>query len=189
MLPVAARISDDSLMAAVARGEEAAFGLLVRRWEHQVRAFLVHMLGSVEEAEDLTQDTFVKVFAKAGSYRPEGMFRSWLLRIAGNLARSRLRRRKIIRWLPFDARRHDRPGGGPDPHAELESGEIKVVLHQVLDALPPRQRQALVLHRFQGLTYKEIAAAMDTTLPAVESLIQRALADLRVKLKTRGVEP
>ncbi len=181
--------SDDSLMAAVARGEEAAFGLLVRRWEYQVRSFLVHMLGSVEEAEDLTQDTFVKVFDRSGAYRAEGMFKSWLLKIAGNLARSRLRRRKVIGWLPFDARRHDRPTTGPDPQQVLENDQLGRVLEAALKSLPPRQKEALVLHRFQALKYREIAEVMDTSLAGVESLIQRALENLRGKLKQQGVEP
>jgi RNA polymerase sigma-70 factor (ECF subfamily) len=86
---------DDVLMARTAQGEEAAFRLLVQRWENDVLAFLIHMLGSREEAEDLVQDTFIKVYRQAGRYRGEGRFRSWLLRIAGNLARSRLRRRRI----------------------------------------------------------------------------------------------
>lgn len=181
--------SDDVLMAAVARGEEAAFGLLVRRWESQVRRFLLAMLGSPEEAEDLTQDTFVKVFAEAGRYRPEGMFRSWLLRIAGNLARSRLRRRKVIGWLPFDAARHDRPAAGTDPQQALEEDQAARAVREALKALPERQRQALVLHRFSGLKYREIAEAMDTTLPGVESLIQRGLAGLRGILEKQGVMP
>lgn len=180
---------DDVLMAAVARGEEAPFGLLVRRWEGQVRRFLVAMLGSPEEAEDLAQETFIKVFREAGRYRPEGMFRSWLMRIAGNLARSRLRRRKIIGWLPFDASRHDRPAGNPDPQAVLEAGQTTAAVQGALAALPDRQRQALVLHRFAGMKYREIALAMDTTLPGVESLIQRGLSGLRAILEKQGVRP
>jgi len=182
-------LSDDTLMAAVARGEEAAFGLLVHRWEHQVRAFLSAMLGNREEAEDLTQDTFVKVFAEAGRYRPAGMFRSWLMRIAGNLARSRLRRRRIIGWLPFEPGRHDRPAGARDPQRELEDDQTARAVREALAALPERQRQALVLQRFQGMKYREIASAMDTTLAGVESLIQRGLAGLRETLERQGVEP
>ncbi len=182
-------LSDDTLMAAVAKGEEAAFGLLVRRWEHQVKAFLIHMLGSVEEAEDLTQDTFVKVFAQAGSYRPGGMFRSWLLKIAGNFARSRLRRRKVIGWLPFDSRWHDQPAGGADAQQAMEADQTAKALRLALKTLPVRQKEALVLHRFQGLKYREIATVMDTSLPGVESLIQRALDNLRGKLKEQGVGP
>ncbi len=116
-------LEDDALMAATARGEEAAFRLLVQRWEGQVKAFLIHMLGSVEEAEDLAQDTFVQVFNKAGGYHPEGRFQSWLFRIAGNYARSRLRRRKILGWVSFNPEVHDRFGGSTDPGQELEAAD------------------------------------------------------------------
>lgn len=173
---------DDALMAGTARGEEAAFRLLVRRWEPEVRAFLIHMLGSVEEAEDLTQETFVRVFTQADRYRAEGLFRSWLFRIAGNLARSRLRRRKILRWIRFDPGVHDVAAGGPGPDVQLAQQERAAAVRAAIAGLPARQREALTLHRYRGLTYREIAAAMGTTVPGVESLIQRALAALRARL-------
>lgn len=174
--------TDDALMARTAMGEEAAFRLLVQRWEAQVRAFLVSMLGSLEEAEDLTQETFVKVYRQADRYRSEGLFKSWLLRIAGNLARSRLRRRKILRWVSFDPVVHDVRDERPGPDGGLVEGERARAVRAAVAELPDRQRQALVLHRYQGLKYKEIAAAMGTTVPGVESLIQRALASLRTDL-------
>lgn len=175
-------LDDDALMAATARGEETAFRLLVQRWEGQVKAFLIHMLGSVEEAEDLTQDTFVQVYRKAGGYQPEGRFQSWLFRIAGNYARSRLRRRKVLGWVSFNPAVHDRHGGLPDPLEDLEAGEGAARLRVAVAGLPERQRQALVLHRFQGLKYKDVAEAMATTVPGVESLIQRAMAGLKSEL-------
>ncbi len=180
---------DDVLMARTAQGEEAAFRLLVQRWENDVLAFLIHMLGSREEAEDLVQDTFIKVYRQAGRYRGEGRFRSWLLRIAGNLARSRRRRRRILKWLPFDPTEHDVAGGAPSPDAELEREQSAAVLRGALAALPERQREALVLHRFQGLKYREAAEVMGTTVPGVESLIQRALASLRARLDEGGERP
>ena len=175
-------IDDDVLMQRTARGEEAAFRLLVQRWEKEVLAFLIYMLGSHEEAEDLVQDTLVKVYRQAGRYRPEGKFRSWLFRIAGNLARSRLRRRKILRWVNFDRTEHDQADGGPGPQQQLEEKESVIAVRAALAGLPHRQRQALLLHRYQGLKYREIAEAMGTTVPGVESLIQRALAALRNEL-------
>lgn len=179
-------LDDDTLMNLTAQGQEAAFRLLVQRWEMEVKSFLIHMLGSVDEAEDLAQDTFVQVFRKADTYRSEGKFRSWLLRIAGNKARSRLRRRGILRWIRFDPLAHDRGTREPGPDADLESAQREDVIRTALARLPERQRQALVLHRFQGMRYREVATVMETTVPGVESLIQRALAALRSDLQDKG---
>lgn len=177
---------DDALMIRTAEGEEAAFRLLVQRWERDVLGFMIHMLGSIEEAEDLVQDTFVQVFRKAGSYRAEGMFRSWLFRIAGNMARSRLRRRKVLNWVRFDPVGHDTGSRQPGPDEDLEHTQREQAVQSALAKLPQRQREALVLHRFQGMRYREVAEAMNTTVPGVESLIQRALAGLRTELIGKG---
>ncbi len=175
-------IDDDTLMQRIATGDEEAFRLLVARWEQPVLGFLVHMLSSVDEAQDLAQDTFLKVFDQARRYRPEGRFRSWLLRIAGNQARSALRRRKVLRWVNFDLRSHDLATPDDDPARHLERQETTLRVQRAVAALPERQRQAVVLKRFQGCSYKEIAEILDTTVPAVESLLQRAAAALRLSL-------
>jgi RNA polymerase sigma-70 factor (ECF subfamily) len=180
---------DDDLMAGIAAGEEATFRLLVDRWERDVLAFLIHMTGSRDDAEDLAQETFVRVFRQAGRYRPEGKFRSWLLRIAGNLARSRHRRRRLLKWLPLDTERHDVASATPGADHDLEAEQMAQIVRAAVARLPERQRQALVLHRFQGLRYTEVAAAMDTSLAGVESLIQRALAGLRTDLARREENP
>ncbi len=179
-------LDEDALMIQIAAGNEEAFRLLVVRWERDVLSFLIHMLGSVEEAEDLVQDTFVQVFKKAASYRPAGRFKSWLFKIAGNLARSRLRRRKILSWVRFDPVIHDTGGSGRGPDANLEQDQRTAAVQAALDRLPGRQKEAMVLHRFQGMRYQEVAAAMGTTVAGVESLIQRALAALRSDLAGKG---
>ncbi len=175
-------LDDDTLMIRTAQGEEAAFRFLVQRWEKDVLAFMIHMLGSVEEAEDLVQDTFVQVYRKASGYNAQGLFKSWLFRIAGNQARSRLRRRKILRWVRFDTKEHEMPAAAAGPLADLEQTETTRAVQAAVAELPPRQREALVLHRFRGLKYKEVAAVMQTTVPGVESLIQRAMAALKTDL-------
>jgi RNA polymerase sigma-70 factor (ECF subfamily) len=180
---------DDTLMQRIATGDEVAFQLLVARWESPVRGFLTHMLGSPEEAEDLAQDTFLKVWDRSGRYRPEGRFRSWLLRIAGNRARSALRRRKVLHWVRFDAGRHDRPAPADDPHRGLERRETEGTVRQAIAGLPDRQREAVVLKRLQGLSYREIAEIMETTVPGVESLLQRAAAGLRRTLGPALADP
>ena len=178
---------DDQLMARGAQGDEEAFRLLVTRWERPVFAFLERMLGSREEAQDLGQETFVRMFEQAGRYRATGRFRSWLFRIAGNLARSRLRRRKIVGWVPFDAFRHDRASEAPGAEEQTLRGERRQAVRAALARLPRRQREALVLRRYHDMSQEEIAAAMNTTVAAVESLLSRAMATLRIRLTEEGV--
>lgn len=173
---------DDGLMQRIATRDEDAFRLLVLRWQQPVFAFLWHMLRSREEAEDLTQDVFLKVLDQAPRYRPEGKFRSWLLRIAANRARSSLRRRKVLRWVSFDPDLHDRPRIGDDASAQLERDQTTQRVQEAIGRLPQRQREAVVLRRYHELSYEEIAVALDATLPAVESLLQRAAANLRQDL-------
>nr|MBC8426700.1 sigma-70 family RNA polymerase sigma factor [bacterium] len=147
--------TDDQLMVRAADGDETALQLLVERWERPVFAFLVRMLGSPEEAEDLCQDTFMRMIGAAGTYRPDGKFRSWLFRIAGNLARSRLRRRKLLRWLPLAGEHQETPAAGPDPLSELESGETRARVRAAVSHLPERQREALILKQYHDLSYQE----------------------------------
>jgi RNA polymerase sigma-70 factor (ECF subfamily) len=175
-------VNDDELMQRIAQGHQEAFRLLVERWEKAIFGFAYQMLHSVEESEDLSQDVFLRVYAQAKRYRPAGRFRSWLFRIAGNLARSRLRRRRVVGWVSFDASRHDRADARPLPDADLKRQRLQQAVQGALAKLPVRQREAVVLRRYQGLSYKEIAEVMDTTNAAVESLLQRAAAALRDEL-------
>lgn len=181
-MKVAEQTNEDALMAAVAQGDTQAFGQLLGRWEGPVFAFLRQMLGSAEEAQDLLQDTFLKVYEQAPRYRPEGRFRSWLFRIAGNLARSRLRRRKIIRWVSFAPAYHDRAGVAPGPEEDSERADTVARVRAALDRLPVRQRQAILLRRYEDMSYREIAAAMETTVAAVQTLLHRAMTALRAEL-------
>lgn len=175
-------MTDDELMERVARGDEGAARLLVQRWECAVYAFLERMLGSREDAQDLGQETFIKVWGQARRYEPSGKFRSWLFRIAGNLARSRLRRRRIISWVSFSPGVHDREGADEAPDAGVERDEARLSVRRALDRLPERQREAVLLRSYQDLSYREIASVMNVTIPAVESLLQRGMAALRKEL-------
>ncbi len=173
-------------MAQGADGDEGAFRILVERWEGVVFAFLVRMLGSREEAQDLTQETFVRMVGAAGRYRPTGQFRSWLLRIAGNLARSRLRRRRVIRWLSLDLAAVDPPAEQPGALADIEHREQCAAVRAAVGRLPDRQRQALVLRQYHDLSYDEIAQAMGTTTGSVQMLLHRAMNALRDDLVNGG---
>ncbi len=184
-----ATVDDDDLMARTAEGDEEAFRQLVERWERPVHSFLARMLNSDEEAMDLCQEAFLRAFREAPRYRASGRFRSWFFRIAGNLARTRLRRRKIIRWLRFDQSAHELPSPSPGPDASRAREETRRLVRSSLERLPVRQRQAIVMRRYHAMSYQEIAGAMRTTVPAVESLIQRGMASLKRDLADRGVTP
>ncbi len=174
--------NDDALMSDYRAGDENALRILVERWEQPVFGFLVRMLGSAEEAEDLCQDTFVNVIKAADGYQPEGKFQSWLFRIAGNQARSRLRRRKILRWLPLTEDHAERPASGPDAFDELAGRQESDRVQAAIGRLPERQRQALVLKQYQDLRYQEIAETMGTSIASVQMLLHRAMNALRKDL-------
>lgn len=174
--------NDDELMRLTAGGDEGAFRRLVERWQQPVLAFLERMTGDREEARDLGQEAFYRVFTQAPRYRPAGQFRAWLFSIAGNLARTWLRRRRVLRWISFDVRRHDLPSPGANGHERVEREEGRERVRRALARLPDRQRQAVLLQRFEGMSYQEVAATMGATIPAVESLLQRAMASLRADL-------
>ena len=179
-------MNDDELMERVAGGDEEAARLLVMRWERAVYSFLERMLGSREDAQDLGQETFIRICAEARRYKAAGKFRSWLFRIAGNLARSRLRRRRIVSWISFSPGLHDRASSDEGPHAFVEREESRREVRRALAGLPERQRRAIVLRNYHDFSYREIAEAMDITLPAVESLLQRGMAALRMELGGTG---
>jgi RNA polymerase sigma-70 factor (ECF subfamily) len=175
-------LSDDELMVRGAEGNEEAFRLLVERWQNPVFAFLSRMLDSPEEAQDLGQEAFLRVCREADRYRPEGKFRSWLFRIAGNLARSRLRRRRVLEWVRFDPERHNRHLPGEPSDRRLEREETGRMVRGALARLPERQRMAVVLQHYHQLSYVEIAEAMKTSVSSVQSLLHRGMLALRREL-------
>lgn len=175
-------MTDDALLARGAAGDDRSLRILVERWEGPVYSFLLRMLGSREEAQDLTQETFLRMIAAADRYRADGRFRSWLFRIAGNQARSRLRRRKVIRWLSLDLVAVDPPAPVPDALDRLAADQRRAGLRRHLAALPERQRQAVVLKYEHDLSYQEIADAMQTTVASVQMLLHRATTALRGRL-------
>ena len=177
--------TDDTLMTDYVNGDDNALRILVERWERQIFAFLFRMLGSSEEAEDLCQETFMKLIKAANRYQPDGKFQSWLFRIAGNQARSRLRRRKILRWLPLTDDYDNAPSTERDALDTLSGKEDQIAVQEALARLPERQRQALVLKQYQDLSYQEIADAMESSVSSVQMLLHRAMSGLRKDLTSR----
>ncbi|HSL84379.1 MAG TPA: RNA polymerase sigma factor [Thermoanaerobaculia bacterium] len=189
---------DAELLARVAAGDAAAFEDLVRRHQDRVLGVCQRLLGDREEARDAAQEVFLKVFRKAGSYRPRGKVYTWLYRIAVNHCLNRLRRRKVVRFLSFGALGEtgggpaggalatDPPDPAPDPHAALEARRRWAATRRAIDRLPEGQRAVLVLAKLEGLAYKEIAEVLGITVGAVESRLFRAMRTLEASQDMRG---
>jgi RNA polymerase sigma-70 factor (ECF subfamily) len=174
---------DGDLVIRVGAGEPAAVQAFVARKLPRMLALARRMLGDAAEAEDVAQEVFVRAWRQAGSWRPgAARFDTWLHRVALNLCYDRLRKRRE----DTAADPPERPDPAPSAEQGLQDREVGARIEQALAALPERQRTAMVLHHYQELSNIEIAALMETSVEAVESLLSRgrralkqALADLR----------
>jgi RNA polymerase sigma-70 factor, ECF subfamily len=155
--------------------------------EHSARVYRLayRLSGNRQDAEDLTQETFVRVFRSLASYTP-GTFEGWLHRITTNLFLDMVRRRQRIRFdsLPDDNARL--PGREPSPEQAYHDTHLAPDVQEALDALPPDFRVAVVLCDMEGLTYEEIAATLGIKLGTVRSRIHRGRLALRQALQHRA---
>ena len=153
--------------------------------EHSARVYRLayRLSGNAQDAEDLTQETFVRVFRSLADFSP-GTFEGWLHRITTNLFLDMVRRRARLRMegLPDDTDRL--PGGGPDPEQVFSEAHLDPDLQSALDALAPEFRAAVVLCDVEGLSYEEIAATLGVKLGTVRSRIHRGRQALRAALES-----
>jgi RNA polymerase sigma factor (sigma-70 family) len=171
---------DDGLVQRVARGDAAAVQALTARKLPRVLALAGRMLGDAAEAEDVAQEAFLRVWRHAPRWRPgEARFDTWLHRVTLNLCYDRLRRR---RERPM-AQPPDRTDPGPGPDQGLETQDIGRQVQAALQALPDRQREAIILAHYQELTNIEAAAVMQISVEALESLLSRGRRALRTALQ------
>jgi RNA polymerase sigma-70 factor (ECF subfamily) len=171
---------DADLMRAIADGDMAALGELVRRHEKKVFALARRLLARPDAAEDVTQDAFLHVYRAAGRYRPEARFTTWLYRVVVNLCLDAKRR---IKRAPGELAAH-RPAADASTDCDrLEADERARRVRQAVDGLPRRQRTAVVLHRYFQLSHRDIAAVTGSSVSAVESCLVRAYARLRQELR------
>jgi len=185
-----AQPDDIALMLDVKQGDERAFETLVERHQHQVVGTVAKMLGSETDAEDIAQQVFVRVWQSAARYSPSAKFTTWLFTITRNLVFNEMRRRRRARLVPFLEDESGRPlaeiadSGTPTASENMQEAELQSAIEQAIQALPEAQRMALVLRRFEKAPYEDIAEILGTTVPAVKSLLFRARADLKERLKT-----
>ena len=178
---------DWELLRRSADGDTTAFEPLVERHERRLLTLCERLLGDREEARDAAQEVFLKAFRAADRARPEGLFFTWLYRIGVNHCLNRLRRHRLVRFLPFAWQGDEEEGGGvpfepasnaPGPAEELAARERWAATRRAIAKLPESQRVVLVLARFEALPQREIARLLGITEGAVESRLVRAMRRL-----------
>lgn len=178
-------------MLRVKHGDEQAFSQLVEKYQHRLVGIFSTLLGGdTAQAEDLAQETFLRIYRARNGYQPTAKFSTWVYRIANNLANNSRRdagRRKEVPLAPAES---GPLGMNPDANApaeksalmptrQVDKSEMQKVVLAALDTLNERQRLAILLHKFEGLSYAEIGEAMEMTEEAVKSLLSRARDNLR----------
>ena len=176
------------LMQLTRAGDMVAFERLVERHQALVAGTVGRMLGDNSDVEDLAQQVFVRVWKSASRYQPRAKFTTWLLKITRNLVFNELRRRKRHSAIPLQSdpeseemQLKDELAAAPDD--TLLEHELQRAIESAIAELPESQRMAVVLRRYQELSYEEIADVLDQTVPAVKSLLFRARTQLRERLK------
>jgi RNA polymerase sigma-70 factor (ECF subfamily) len=187
---MALRDPDVRLMLRVRDSDDAAaFEELVEHYQHRLVGILHHILGQADEAEDLAQEVFLRVYRTRKRYHPAAKFSTWLFTIANNLALNALRSRQRKPTVPLPAQESGPLGirpverlvadAAPPPGHRLAQQELAAVIRHALTGLNERQRMAVVLNKFEDLNYAEIAEVMGLTTKAVKSLLSRARCRLR----------
>lgn len=175
-------------MHLVAGGDTRAFEELIERHQALVAGTVARMLGSNAEVEDIAQQVFIRVWKSAGRYVAKAKFTTWLLKITRNLVFNEMRRAKRHPHLPvqIEPEAEEIPLKDEQTHAPdsaLLETELQSAIDKAIGQLPETQRMALVLRRYEELSYEEIAEVLDLSVPAVKSLLFRARTELRERLK------
>jgi RNA polymerase sigma-70 factor (ECF subfamily) len=187
-------LPDADVVVLAQKGREPAFRELIRRYERPVFSLIYRMVRDSTAAEDLAQDSFIKVLNHLDKYRPEFKFSSWLFKIANNVAIDHLRRRTID-TISMDGSPHamsatevaatsfDIPDTSQSPLDELAARELGTSIERAIAGLRPEYRNCIMLRHVEGRSYEEIAATLDLPLGTVKTYIHRARHQLREALE------
>jgi RNA polymerase sigma-70 factor (ECF subfamily) len=178
---------DVRLMQKAGGGDTAAFEQLVERHQRLVVGTVGRMLGGHSDAEDIAQQVFLRVWQNANRYVPQAKFTTWLLKITRNLVFNELRRRSRHPAVPLQTETEEEERPIKDEHAiapdsALLDDELQAAIDAAIARLPETQRMAVILRRYEELSYEEIAEALDQSVSAVKSLLFRARTELRESL-------
>ncbi|MGD0484092.1 MAG: sigma-70 family RNA polymerase sigma factor [Gemmatimonadales bacterium] len=186
-------LSDQEVVALARTGKETGYRELLRRYERPVFSLIYRMVRDRAAAEDLAQETFIKVLNAIESYRPEYRFSSWIFKIANNAAIDHLRRREVdtlsldgapgaVTADEIEATAVQASDHSPSPLADLEAKELGSTIEQAIAKLRPEYRACILLRHVEGRAYEEIAETLDLPLGTVKTYIHRARLELRESL-------
>ena len=184
-------MSEDEIIQKLKEGDEHAFRQLVDNYRQLVVNTCFGLVHNTEDAEDIAQDVFIEVYRSVDKFRADSKISTWLYRIAVNRSLNFIRDNKHRKWAQsvedvFTLKKGKlssmTSGKAASPHTEMENSERAKLLHKTIDSLPQNQRVAFTLNKYEDLSYKEIAAIMETSVSSVESLLHRAKKNLQKKL-------
>jgi RNA polymerase sigma-70 factor (ECF subfamily) len=175
------------IMVEVAKGDLSAFETLVELHHKPLISFIARFTGDRDSAEDIAQEVFLRVFKAAKDYRPQAKFKTWLFTIATNLCLNEIRDNKSsAKFVDLsDLHEAEYSNVAPDPFSPqkaAENKELSTAVRKAIRNLPENQRIAILLRQYNDFSYHEISKAMGISIPAVESLIQRARQSLKKSL-------
>jgi RNA polymerase sigma-70 factor (ECF subfamily) len=188
-------LEDAETLRRCVEGDEQAYREIVEKYQRQVFSIAVRMLRSAEDAEDLTQEAFIRMFKAIDRYDPNRPFAAWLMTIASRLCIDHIRRKRLKTISIF----RQEPGSSEERQIELEDPGLRpeeVTSHReeekraqsLIDSLPPHYRIVVILRHQEDLSYEEIAEALELPLGTVKARIHRARALLKLRLETRSQE-
>lgn len=188
------RDPDVQLMLRTKEGDEDAFAQLVTSYQDRIVSIFYHVLGDRESAEDLAQEVFLRVYRARNGYQPTAKFATWLFRIANNLASNSKRKKRRQREVPLAGEESGPLPARPEgkalaeksalmPTRQVDRSEVRQVVQEALESLNERQRTAVLLHKFEEMSYADIGETLEMSPAAVKSLLSRARDNLRTKLE------
>jgi len=176
--------TDIALMALIRKGDVKAFELLLARHQRSVYNLAIRFLGDPDEAEDIMQNTFIRVFRASQTYTPEAKFTTWLYTIVKNLCFNVLRSRRSSEIISMDSEYlPELPAKTEDPIERISRSQIRETVIRAVNSLPENMKMAVILSKYHGLQYDEIAAIMGCTVNAVKLRVHRAKIILAKELK------
>ena len=180
--------TDEQLIARFQKGDEQAYSELVNRYRDRLMNFVFQYFGDMELAEDIVQDTMLKLYQKKHYYKEIAKFSTWIYTIAKNLAYTELRRKKrrkvtLLSQMTRDEKNYDLPSNQPEIGQEIQNEFVHNLIQAAIQDLPDHFRTIIILRDIEELSYEEISSILDVPLGTVKSRINRARLQLQVELK------